>query len=133
MPGRTDVRNTDFYFYGTGVHGVVAADATTALDLKITGDRWYCSGGAMHVFAPACGDYLALQLVDKDNILGYGANFVVRTFLENWYIPKNGQDMLDIPYGGLLPKDLYLRLLYTNTTSFETMVAVNYFFHVERQ
>lgn len=133
MPGKVDIRNTDFDFYGDGIFGTATKNSTTDFDYKIPLDDIYINGGEVTTKDSTIGDCIKIQIVDRDNILGYGANTVLKTYLEKWYINPNGRMVLDVPYAGQVPKNLYLRVKYTSTgTDTDVKIAVNYFMHIER-
>jgi hypothetical protein len=133
MPGKTDIRNNDFDFYGDGLAGIAVKNSTTSFDFKITKDNCYCSGGEIIVQDAAHGDYIKIEIVDKDNILGYGAGAVLQTYLEKWYVDYNGKNVLDVPYAGYIYQNLYVRLKYTSvSTTTDPHIAVNYTFHIEK-
>jgi len=53
---------------------------------------------------PQLGDYISVcEVFDKDDILGYGANFIVESFIDNdmsdvnsqgWFFPKSNPELL---------------------------------------
>lgn len=134
MPGKIDIRNNDFNFYGNGLAGVATKNTTTNFDFKIDKGQCYCSGGEIVVKDAEHGDYIEIQVIDIDNILGYGANTVLQTYLKRWYIDYRGKNVLEVPYAGRIYENLYLRLMYTSaSTTNDVRVAVNYSFHVENE
>lgn len=65
----------------------------------------YITGGAVFFKNPTAGDWATAFVIDKDNILGYGANTVVGSFTEfevdpntnkfkGWFIPPNAGELL---------------------------------------
>lgn len=132
MPGKVDIRNNDFDFYGNGFSGVATKNSTTSFNFKIEQNITYCAGGEIIVKDAEHGDYIKIEVVDVDNILGYGANFVVQTYLEKWHIDYRGKNILEVPYAGKIPSGLYLKLYYKSVgTTYDVKVAVNYYFHIE--
>lgn len=132
MPGKIDIRNTDFDFYGDGFSGTATKNTTTNFDFKVTKDMCYCSGGEIIVKDAEHGDYIKIEVIDKDNVLGYGANTVLQVYLEKWHVDYHGKNVLEVPYAGKIPNGVYLRLKYTSMSSTtDVKVAVNYSFHVE--
>lgn len=76
------------------------------------------------------GDSFTFQIIDKDNILGYGANTVLAEYIPKRYTTPN--DKIDIKMNlgqiKLLYQGLYLRLkLHTVSTGFK--VCCNYYFY----
>lgn len=133
MPGKIDIRNNDFDFYGNGVHGTATKNTTTSFDFKVDKDECYCSGGEIIVKDAEHGDYIEIQVIDLDNIFGYGAGAVLATYLKKWFVDYRGKNVLEVPYAGYIYKNLYLRLKYTSIgTTNDVKVAVNYSFHIEK-
>lgn len=133
MPGKIDIRNNDFDFYGDGFSGMATKNTVTTFDFKITKDNCYCSGGEIIVQNAEHGDHIKIDVVDVDNIFGYGANAVLQTYLAKWYIDYRGKNVLEVPYAGYVYENLYLRLKYTSVgTTNDVKVAVNYSFHIEK-
>lgn len=84
-------------------------------------------GGALHAQNPDFGDYVKFQIVDKDNILGYGANVVIKEYIKKAYLNNLGtfEDYDDA--GAYLPVGLYLRCIYKNAkVSGTTKIKINY-------
>lgn len=133
MPGKIDIRNNDFDFYGNGVSGVATKNTTTDFDLKVDKEECYCSGGEIIVKDAEHGDYIEIQVVDVDNIFGYGAGTVLATYLKKWFVDYRGKNVLEVPYAGYIYKNLYLRLKYTSVSSIQDVkVAINYSFHLQK-
>jgi len=59
------------------------------------------------------GDYARLEIVDVDNLLGYGANTVLGNFGQRFYIPHDGMFDVLLDYKKVIPGGLYLRVRYT--------------------
>lgn len=134
MPGKIDIRNNDFDFYGNGTNGTATKNTTTTFDLKIDKDKCYCSGGEIIVKDAEHGDFIEIQIIDIDNILGYGANTVLQTYLKKWFIDYRGKNVLEVSYAGRIYENLYLRLKYTSVSSTtDVKMAVNYYFHLEKE
>jgi hypothetical protein len=114
----------------TGFSGTAYANATTDVDFKMAGERWLV-GGTLLVGGGNWGDTATIQIVDKDNILGYGANVVLNQFVTNLQIRNDVtlQEKLEVSYVSLVPKDIYIRIKYTNTSGNPVGVACNLFLH----
>lgn len=133
MPGKIDIKNNDFDFYGNGISGTAVKNSTTSFDFKIDKDDLYCSGGEIIVKDAECGDYIEIHVVDIDNVFGYGANAVLATYLKKWFIDYRGKNVLEVPYAGYIYKNLYLRMKYTSIgNTNDVKLAVNYSFHIEK-
>lgn len=123
----------DFDFAGEGVLAEVPAGQTVDIDYKIDPAVFpsgaYVNGASILTKGAAFGDYGVAEIVDRDNVLGYGAGLVLKTYVRKWYFMENG--LLDIvtPYAGLIPPGLVIRVKATNTGAAAMKVAVNYRLH----
>lgn len=132
MPGKIDIRNTDFDFLADGVRATATKTTTTTIDYKIVDANAYVSGGLILTDKSVFGDYFAIEIIDKDNVLGYGYNTVLQTYIRKWYIDPDQHTELEVPYAGKPPTNTYLRLKYTSIgTTDDVDVAVVYHMHVE--
>lgn len=124
--------NTDgLKFRGTGIKGTATKDTTTNFDYKLTEDR-YLNGTETYLQDQEWGDYITLQVVDKDNILGYGAGVVLDEFGTEWNIATDTerQGPYILPYPALVIKDLYIRMKYISTgTTNDVKFKSNLFLH----
>jgi hypothetical protein len=114
--------------------GVVTVTKNTTQDIDfLVGEDLYLDGGTLPIQDGEFGDTIKAQVVDKDNILGYGAGFVVKTWIEKWTLCKMGtyaECELHTDYKGLVLNGLYLRIKYTSvSTTTDPKVAVNYLLH----
>lgn len=77
------------------------------------------------------GDKMTFQIVDVDNILGYGAGTVLDEFGEDWGVMPDTHDTLRL-YKAKLIKDLYIRIIYTSTgTASDVKFICNLFRHMD--
>lgn len=84
-------------------------------------------GGAVHALNPGFEDYVRFQVVDINNVLGYGAGLVLKEYIKKAYLNNNNtfEDYDDA--GAYLPVGLALRCIYKSTKeSGETKVKINY-------
>lgn len=125
-----DTRNK-FDYTENGTIGTATKNTTTDLDFKVTGAKEYVQGGQILFQDANWGDYITAQVVDVDNVLGYGAGTVLNEYIKKRYIsPTMGHSELEVPYAGLVPQNTYLRIKYISTgTSTDVKVAVNYSLH----
>lgn len=132
MGGKVDFMSNRFDYHGNGVMGTVTKDTTDSIDFKLPEDL-FVSGGEVLTDKGIHGDSFTCEIIDIDNILGYGANTVLKTYIIKWYHDSATQkSILDNPYAGLIMKDLYIRLKYTSTgTVDDVCLAVNYYLHKE--
>jgi hypothetical protein len=114
----------------TGFSGTAYASSTSNIEYKMPGERWLV-GGTLLVGGGNWGDSATIQIVDKDNILGYGAGLVLNQFVTNLQIRPDVtlQEKLEVSYVSLIPKDIYIRIVYTNTGNTAVGVACNLFIH----
>lgn len=70
------------------------------------------------------GDYVVLQVVDVDNILGNGADTVVgQPIKKHWINPTADFIQTELAYPIRAYKNLYLRVKYTNTNVLATVAV----------
>ncbi len=118
-----------------GVRVVAAAGQTQSVllqiaePLEIHGAMWSVAGQV------GGNDTLTLEIIDHDDLLGYGADFVLDTFGET--VKPNGTDLAGQRIGDSLvfddaaaiPMGFYLRLTYQNTALLgSAATAANYVF-----
>jgi hypothetical protein len=121
--------DSEYKFLGDSISGIAEANSTTDIDYKMTGN--YIIYGAEMLYDRALhGDSIQFQIIDKDNILGYGAGLVVHNWIVKWYIDSHANSMRQLSdFGGTVLKDLYIRLKYTNIDENSGInVKVNFFF-----
>lgn len=59
------------------------------------------------------GDYARLEIVDVDNLLGYGAGLVLGNFGQRFYLPHDGTFDILLDYKKVVPAGIYYRVRYT--------------------
>ena len=113
-----------------GVIGTAVAGTTSDIDFKLT-DDCFITGGNLRTSAANFGDHCTLQVIDIDNILGYGANTVLGQYCTNWYMCSDKQEQINetIPYPAKVLTNLYLRIKYTNIGSSDIQIAISYRLH----
>jgi hypothetical protein len=109
--------NSELDVEGTGLT-TANLNAATNIDYAMTADS-YLIGVQLNVSGATMGDTLDIQVIDKDNILGHGSNFVVKS-------PVNGFPMLtdqqsqgkfsSVTPGAKILSGLYLRIVYHSTS-----------------
>ena len=121
------------------------ADATSAnvttstynLDFKIqnhSGESFaykYIWGGKIYVDNANLGDYVAIQIVDVDNILGYGLGTVLKQYIRKHFVFDKTLDSFRTNCPGKCPIGLYVRLIYNKTGANNPTVFVNYEIHTK--
>lgn len=117
-------------FDGKGVIGTVTAGTSANIDLVMT-DDCFLTGGRLRAANAAFGDYANIQVVDKDNILFCGINFVVNQFITKWYMRSDAQQQIEISltYPSKILSGLYLRVVYYSIGATNVDVVVNYELH----
>lgn len=121
----------NFRFRGKGISGTATKNTTSNIDYKLTEER-YINGVDLFVKDSVWGDSVKFQVIDIDNILGYGANTVLDEFGTDWYIDpsicKQGQILL--PYPAKIVTNLYIRIVYISVgTDVDVSLKANLFLH----
>jgi len=117
---------TGLSLVGDGVKDIVPFGTVKNIDFKIAGNPKFLSGAEFYTKGSAVGDFITVQIVDVDNVLGGGAGLVVRQLINKFYVFPELQMILDLPFSGRIPKDLYLRLKYTSVGLVNVDVLCNY-------
>lgn len=127
----TAFSNTDnMRFRGTGISKTISAGTTDNLDYKLPENR-FLNGVQLivknHIFA----DKIKFQVIDKDNILGFGTNVVLDEFATDWHLAEDTQNQgqFIVPYPALINANLYIRLVYISTGTTDVELACNLFLH----
>jgi len=118
-------------FDGIGVQKLLTAgQANQNIDLAMTDDV-FVTGGKLRVKNANFGDTVCLQVVDVNNVLGFGANLVLAQFITNWGLVDDQEQQFDedSPYPAKVPAGLYLRLVYTSTGTVAPNVIMNWDLH----
>lgn len=120
----------DFEFIPSAVVDTCPAGSFKVALIRID-QTMYVNGGRLVTDSNATfGDWLEVQLVDHDNLLGYGADTVLKNWIPKWYVSwKAGSETVQTPYAGLPPVGMYLRSTYHSVGSVDVAFAVNYLFH----
>jgi hypothetical protein len=122
----------DFIFEGNGMDFTAAHGSATSEDFKILEagqPGLYINGGDLYTKNAEVGDWIAVQAVDVDNILGYGAGTVLNEWVKKWYVAPSGTQSVSTPYAGKIPGGLYLRIVYHSTGATDVKVAMNLRLH----
>src|SRR6266853_5463920 len=110
-----------------------SVNGTTNNDLAIT-DDCLLLGYRILVNGAVWGDGISVQIIDIDNILGFGANFVVASSVTDFPIDNNSQDQghYVLQYPKKVPGLLYIRTIYNSTAGvlgIQPKVAIQYYLH----
>ena len=121
----------DLKFRGTGVSGTITKDTTGDIDYGMPENR-YINGVDIMLKNHIWGDKLDFQVVDIDNVLGYGAGVVLDEFGSNWYVDPDRceQGQILVPYPALVYSGLYIRIKYHSIgTVNDVELKANLFLH----
>jgi len=120
----------NFRFRGKGVAATITAGTTHNIDHKITEIR-YITGVQIILINNHKDDKVHFEIVDVDNVLGYGAGFVIDRFGEDWYFATDTQDQhpIIIPFPSKLPANLYIRVIYVSAGTTDVDVKINLFLY----
>src|SRR3990172_6963359 len=76
---------------------------------------WIYGGEYSFEGIPADGDYIEFTITDQDNLLGYGAGFVLAKYVETEYIsPSRPFDTIESEGAKKIPAGLYYTFKYVN-------------------
>lgn len=120
-----------FRFRGKGISGTATKTASTNIDHKITEER-YINGINVILKDQSFGDSLKFQIVDVDNIVGYGAGVVLDEFGTDWYVSDDTQTQgqIILPYPAKVISGLWIRIIYKSIgTTNDVSVLCNLFLH----
>jgi len=117
-----------FRFRGASFSGTVSAESTADLDYEITQERWI-NGGRLLVSNIGQEDKITFQVVDKNNILGFGAGVVLDEFIKDYFVPDTGNLEVKLDYPAKIIAGLFLRLKYTNSNSSDITIKCNLYLH----
>lgn len=114
-----------------GMAGVAAKGVVSTIDYLVPEER-FINGVTLLLKYHEWGDHVKFQVVDKDNILGFGAGVVLDTFGDSWYVNDEKQDQDDVSadYPARILAGLYIRLVYTSVgTVNDVEVKMNMWLH----
>lgn len=117
-----------------GFSGSAPVNTATNIDWKFPEAR-YLTGGQLLVNGGSWGDTVKVQVVDVDNIYGFGAGAVLGEHVSNFMINPAVclQISIECPYVALIPANIYIRIRYTNTSlSTPVSIAMNMFSHIPK-
>jgi hypothetical protein len=117
-----------FRFRGTSFKDTVSANTTKDIDFKIEQERWI-NGGRALIDNIGEDDRVTFQVVDKDNVLGFGAGVVLDEFISGYYIPTDGNLEVRLAYPARIIAGLYIRLKYTSTHASGCTLKCNLYLH----
>lgn len=114
-----------------GTNFIAIATQTTIKDYKVEHDYILDGAEISVVGVPLIGDYLKGQVVDVDNVFGYGAGLVLGEFVPKWMIVPGL--ILQLSYESKYPAKiyagLYIRTIYYSLGLSNLDVIANYKLH----
>jgi len=137
ISGREIVLTEAFAFNGqyevkaTGYRAIAAAGAASNLDFSVGIEDRHISGMNLLLVNHADADTIQFKVIDLDNILGYGAGIVIKTFGIDWNVDHTksdqGRDIFN--FVARIPAGLYIRISYTSTGIIDVIVKPNFLLH----
>lgn len=119
-----------FRFRGAGISGSASAGETINIDYKLTEER-YINGIRLILDGQVFGDHLDFEIVDVDNIIGYGPGVVLDQFGTDWYVNPDmacqGDILIDYP--AKVIAGLYIRIVYHSVGTEDVGVKANLYLH----
>ena len=126
--------NGQYNVKATGFQGTAAQNTTTNVDFAIGSEDRYIQGVRLILRNHSFGDTVDFQIVDKDNVLGYGAGAVLNQFATSFNINSEVQDQgqTAFNYVARIPANTYIRLIYHSVGSIlapDVQILLNCFLH----
>lgn len=113
-----------------GTKFTALANQNTIHDILISEDH-LIDGAQLVAIGSASGDKIKCQVVDKDNIFGYGSGVVLGEYVKDWYMNPMTTKQLEYQsnYPAKIYGGLYLRTIYTSVGENSVEIIVNYMLH----
>src|SRR3972149_1283246 len=93
----------------------ITGGQTLSFSEKFTVDTYLFGGAYVIDGVVADGDYIEFTITDEDNLLGYGAGFVLAKYVEKEYIsPSRPFDTIEREGAKKIPAGLYYTFKYVN-------------------
>lgn len=111
-----------------GFKGTALKNSTTDIDFAIGAEDRYINGGSILLVGATEGDTFCYQIVDKDNIFGYGAGVVLDEFVKDWQVDPTvqNQGLYETTFLARIYAGLYIRVKYTSvSTILDVTVKLN--------
>lgn len=123
--------NGQYEVKATGYRAVATAGATSNLDFAIGAEDRHISGINLRLVNHAEADKIGFQVVDVDNVLGYGAGLVLKVFGINWNLDHTvcdqGRDVFN--FVAKINAGLYIRIVYVSTGLVDVIAKPNFLLH----
>ena len=117
-----------FRYRGASFSDTIQTNTTNYIDYLLTDERWI-NGGRAIIDNIGQDDKVTFQVIDKDNVLGYGANTVLDQFIDGFYVPQDGNLEVNLAYPARIIAGLYIRLKYTSTHANGCTLKCNLYLH----
>lgn len=116
-----------------GLQFTADKDSTTTKDFKVTTDKTYVSGGEFLYDNAVWGDYITVEIIDKDDVLPSPATGMTKTHITKRFLhPNRDCEILNVAYAGKVPQNCYLRVKVVSVgTTNNLNCAVNFDLHKE--
>jgi hypothetical protein len=130
LPQLSHFASTNVNSASQGLRATAAFGTATNIDLLLTDDS-FLTGGVLRTSGSAFGDHATFQVVDVDNIIGYGAGAVLGQYVTSWYMRSDAEEQVNenAAYPAKVIAGLYLRVVYTSVGTSDVDVAVMYRLH----
>lgn len=120
----------DFEFAPKAASDVCTAGSTKSILMAMCGTKYMNGGELITDGNAAFGDWTEVHVVDHDNLLGYGVDFVLKSWIDKWFVNwKSCSDTITTPYAGLPPAGMYLKLTYHSVGATDVGFALNLLTH----
>jgi hypothetical protein len=119
--------NTEYEAKATGYVGTATAGTTSNVDFAVGAEDRYIDGVRIILINHDAGDTMDFQVIDIDNVLGYGANTVLKQFGTSWNVDHEKCDQGANVYNFLarLYAGLYIRIVYHSVGATNVTVKLN--------
>lgn len=113
-----------------GVNFTAAAGIETINDFLIADDH-LIDGAILTAIGSSLGDFVTCQVIDKNNVIGYGLNVVLGQYVTNWYMNPSLSRQIDFNsnYPAKIFGGLFLRIKYQSVGMAPVPITCNYFLH----
>jgi len=128
-----ELGSDSYSIYPQGALFAAPAGATTVYDLKLS-TTLVARGGIIQSFNMTPGDWITVDVIDKDNVVGAGGTSDNPTLLDDyipqWFMMTGQNEVIDISISAPLPAGLYFRFTYHSVSTAgspagDTVVAAN--------
>jgi len=123
--------NGQYEVKATGYRATAAAGATSNLDFAVGVEDRHISGINLLLVNHHDEDTIGFQIVDKDNVIGYGAGAVLKVFGIDWNVDHTksdqGRDVFN--FVARIYAGLYIRVVYNSKGSTNVVVKLNALLH----